>query len=140
MERLCRPSKVKLHDDRSGYRIRSRRTSSSRSYLKFYLGVFSRAECDLRRAAQTFHLLARVSSTPWTRIASYDLRSFSSMIDSTRSRQQAYHTVSLFLVTCAAWVNFEFSIKCVGASRSFPPPLPFLHYALLTIQNRGQVA
>ena len=35
------------------------------------------------------------------------------------------------LVTRAAWVNFESSIKCIGASRSFPPPLRCLHYALL---------
>ena len=32
----------------------------------------------------------------------------------------------VFLVTRAAWESFEFSIKCVGASRSFPPPLPSL--------------
>ena len=37
----------------------------------------------------------------------------------------------LLLVTRAAWVSSEFSTKCAGASRSFPAPLPFLHYALL---------
>ena len=37
------------------------------------------------------------------------------------------HTLRLclFLVTRAAWESSEISIKCVGASRSFPPPLPF---------------
>ena len=35
-----------------------------------------------------------------------------------------YLAVWLFLVTRAAWVSAEISIKCVGASRSFP--LPFL--------------
>ena len=47
----------------------------------------------------------------------------------------------LFLVTRPAWVSFEFSIKCVGASRSFLPPLPFLHYALLrqTTRNPTQI-
>ena len=30
----------------------------------------------------------------------------------------------LFLVTRAAWVSFEFFIKSVGASRSFPLPFP----------------
>ena len=31
----------------------------------------------------------------------------------------------LFLETRAAWESSEISIKCVGASRSFPPPHPF---------------
>ena len=40
-------------------------------------------------------------------------------------------SIFYFLAMCAARESFEFSIKCVGASRSFPPPLPFLHHALL---------
>ena len=44
-----------------------------------------------------------------------------------------YLAVLLFLVTRAAWVNLEISIKCVGALRSFPPPLSLFHYALLVI-------
>ena len=31
----------------------------------------------------------------------------------------------IFSNACAAWVSSEISIKCVGASHSFPPPLPF---------------
>ena len=35
-----------------------------------------------------------------------------------------YLAVLLLLVTRAAWVSLEISIKCVGALRSFPLPLP----------------
>ena len=44
-----------------------------------------------------------------------------------------FHAVGhhVVLVTRAGWVNFELSIKCVGASCSFPIPLCCLNHALL---------
>ena len=41
------------------------------------------------------------------------------------------HSCFIFSNACSMGKFFNFfSIKCVGASRSFPPPLPFLHHAL----------
>ena len=52
-------------------------------------------------------------------------------ITATCPRTGVHNEIRLFLVTRAAWVSSEISIKCVGALRSFPPPLPFFHYVLL---------
>ena len=41
-----------------------------------------------------------------------------------------YPVIWLFLVMYAAWVSSEISVKCVGASHSFPSP-SFFHYVLL---------
>ena len=46
-----------------------------------------------------------------------------------------YLVVLLFLVTRAAWVSLDISIKCVGASCSFLPPFSFFHYVLQLARN-----